>query len=317
VTIEVNSCSPQLFEPEAGQRGAGGAADFAAESDWPARAAIACPYTRWENSICARASSRQSGTTSITPGCWGGLGHARARSAERTGIGQRSGVREVVADVLADAVIGMATCGRVAIECRRLHWAAGYGLPRASTKLFAYRGDPLSRLLIDTRQADNIYPLTEQIRPLGRISLVQKVAWVIADAQIVREVLRDDRFRTVKQRDRSAFPIVQRIVAKTASDLLNLLDPPSMLVTDPAEHTRLRRLVSRVFTPRALDGVRARIHEVADGLLGDLEGTTECDLIADYTSRIPIEVNAELLSRTRCWAGCACAPPRAPNPQPH
>ena len=180
-----------------------------------------------------------------------------------------------------------------------LHWAAGYGLPRATLKLFAYRGDPLSRLLIDTRQADNIYPLIEQVRHrYGRISL-DKVVWVTADAQIVREVLRDDRFRTVKQRDRSPFRIVQWIVAKTDLDLLNPIEPPSMLVSDPPEHTRLRRLVSRAFTPRALDGVRARIHEVADGLLCDLEGRAECDLIADYTSRIPIEVIAEMLGIPR------------------
>ena len=96
------------------------------------------------------------------------------------------------------------------------HWAAGYGLPRATLKLFAYRGDPLSRLLIDTRQADNIYPLIEQVRhQYGRISLVEKVVWVTADAQIVREVLRDHRFRTVKPRDRSPFRLVQWIVAKT------------------------------------------------------------------------------------------------------
>jgi cytochrome P450 len=180
------------------------------------------------------------------------------------------------------------------------HWAAGYGLPRATLKLFAFRGDPLSRLLIDTRQADNIYPLIEQVRHrYRRISLVGKVVWVTADALIVREVLRDARFRTVKQRDRSPFRLVQWILAKTDPDLLNPLEPPSMLVSDPPEHTRLRRLVSRAFTPRALDGVRARIHEVADGLLCDLEGKAECDLIADYTSRIPIEVIAEMLGIPR------------------
>jgi cytochrome P450 len=180
------------------------------------------------------------------------------------------------------------------------HWAAGYGIPRATLKLFAYRGDPLSRLLIDTRQANNIYPRIEQVRHrYGRISLVNKVVWVTADALIVREVLRDARFRTVKPRDRSPFRLVQWIVAKTDPDLLNPIEPPSMLVSDPPEHTRLRRLVSRTFTPRALDGVRARIHEVADGLLCDLEGKAECDLIADYTSRIPIEVIAEMLGIPR------------------
>src|ERR1700739_3717815 len=96
------------------------------------------------------------------------------------------------------------------------HWAAGYGLPRATLKLLAHRGDPLSGLLIDPRQADNIYPLIEQVRhQYGRISLVEKVVWVTADAQIVREILRDDRFRTVKQGERSPVPLAQRIVSHT------------------------------------------------------------------------------------------------------
>jgi cytochrome P450 len=69
-----------------------------------------------------------------------------------------------------------------------------------------------------------------------------------------------------------------------------------MLVTDPPEHTRLRRLVSRSFTPRALDGLRVRVHDTADGLLRGLKGRAECDLIAEYTSRIPIAIIAEMLA---------------------
>lgn len=179
------------------------------------------------------------------------------------------------------------------------HWAAGYGLPRASLKLMARRGDPLAQLLIDTNRGDNIYPLIEQIRARGRMSPAQRVGWVSADALIVREVLRDGRFRTFKQRDRSPFRIVQWFLAKTDPDVLNGVEPPSMLVTDPPEHTRLRRLVSRAFTPRALDGLRTRIHEIADELLRGLEGSAECDLITEYTSQIPIAVIAEMLAIPR------------------
>jgi cytochrome P450 len=179
------------------------------------------------------------------------------------------------------------------------HWAAGYGIPRVSLKLLALRGDPLARLLTNTNPLNNIYPLIEQIRESGRMSPVERTGWVSADAQIVREVLRDSRFRTIKQRDRSPFRIVQWILAKTDPHLLSPLEPPSMLVTDPPEHTRLRRLVSRAFTPRALDGLRVHIHEIADGLLHDLEGRAECDLVAEYTSRIPIAVIAEMLAIPR------------------
>lgn len=176
------------------------------------------------------------------------------------------------------------------------HWAAGYGLPRASLRLMARRGNPLAQLLIDTNRGDNIYPLIEQIRARGRMSPVEGVGWVSADAQIVREVLRDGRFRTSKPRDRAPFRIVQWILAKTDPDVLNGVEPPSMLVTDPPEHTRLRRLVSRAFTPRALDGLRIRIHDIADELLRGLEGSAECDLITEYSSKIPIAVIAEMLA---------------------
>lgn len=179
------------------------------------------------------------------------------------------------------------------------HWAAGYGLPRALLTLMARRGDPLAQLLIDTNRGNDIYPLIEQIRARGRVSLVERVGWVSADAQIVREVLRDGRFRTSKPRDRSPFRIVQWILAKTDPDVLNGVEPPSMLVTDPPEHTRLRRLVSRAFTPRALDGLRTRIHEIADELLRGLKGSAECDLITEYTSQIPIAVIAEMLAIPR------------------
>ena len=180
------------------------------------------------------------------------------------------------------------------------HWAAGYGLPRAALKLQARRGDPLSQLLtIDSNPVSDLYPLIEQVRARGRMSPVERVGWVSADLQIVREVLRDGRFRTFKQRDRSPFRFIRWIVAKTDPGLLNPLEPPSMLVTDPPEHTRLRRLVSRSFTPRALDGLRVRVHEIADEVLRGLEGRAECDLIAEYTSRIPIAVIAEMLAIPR------------------
>lgn len=177
------------------------------------------------------------------------------------------------------------------------HWALGYGLPRASLKLLARRGDPLARLLrIDTDPVNDIYPLIEQVRQRGRMSPIRGAGWVSADAQIVREVLRDGRFRTIKPRDRSPFRVVQWALAKTDPDVPNPIEPPSMLVTDSTEHTRLRRPVSRAFTPRALDRLRTRIHDIAEGLLRGLDGSTECDLVAEYTSRIPIAVIAEMLA---------------------
>jgi cytochrome P450 len=177
------------------------------------------------------------------------------------------------------------------------HWAVGYAPSRTILRLLARRGDPLAKLLtFDINPVDDIYPLIEQVRRRGRISPISKIGgWVTADAQIVREVLRDVRFRTLKPGDRSPFRIARWILAKTDPDVPNPIEPPSLLVSDPPEHTRLRRPISRAFTPRALDGLRTRIHEITDELLHGLEGRTECDLVADYTSQIPVAIIAEMI----------------------
>jgi cytochrome P450 len=176
------------------------------------------------------------------------------------------------------------------------HWALGYAPSRALLTALRRR-HPLAELLtIETHPVDDIYPLIEQIRQRGPISPFTALrGWVTADAQIAREVLRDGRFRTLKPRDRSGFRLVRSILAKTNPDVPNPVEPPALLVTDPPEHTRLRRPVSRAFTPRALDGLRAHVRDMADGLLRDLAGRPSCDLVADYCSQIPLAVITEML----------------------
>jgi cytochrome P450 len=176
------------------------------------------------------------------------------------------------------------------------HWALGYAPPRAAVKVLR-RNDPLGKLLtIETHPVDDIYPLIEQIRQRGRMSPVWRVrGWVTADAQIIREVLRDSRFRTFKPRDRSAFRSVRWILRKTNPGVPNPIEPPSVMVAEPPEHTRLRHPVSRAFTPRALEGLRARVHAVTDELLADLAGKSSCDLVSDYCSVIPLAVITEML----------------------
>jgi cytochrome P450 len=181
----------------------------------------------------------------------------------------------------------------------RSHWLMGYGLPRATLKLLARRGDPFAQLLIDNSQPKKVDYLVEQIRQRGRMSAVVGNGWVTADAQIVRDVLRDGRFRTTKPQDRSPYRFVQRMLAKTNPGVLNGVEPPSLLVTDPPDHERLRRLVSRAFTPRAIEGLRHRIQEIANTLLDDLNDNAHCDLVANYASQIPIEIIAEMLGIPR------------------
>jgi cytochrome P450 len=72
----------------------------------------------------------------------------------------------------------------------------------------------------------------------------------------------------------------------------------SLLVLDPPDHTRLRSLVSRAFTPRMVDRLRPRIESIVADLLdrlGRLAGAGETDLVADFAYPLPVVVIAEML----------------------
>lgn len=68
-----------------------------------------------------------------------------------------------------------------------------------------------------------------------------------------------------------------------------------MLRQDPDDHTRLRRLVSRVFTPRAVTAWRDRAESVVDRLLSDADQRAEVDVIADYALLLPAQIISEML----------------------
>jgi cytochrome P450 len=68
-----------------------------------------------------------------------------------------------------------------------------------------------------------------------------------------------------------------------------------MVFQDPPEHTRMRKLVSRAFTPRAIEAQRPRIHETVNSILSEISDRGEFDLINDLAYHIPAIVIAGML----------------------
>ena len=68
-----------------------------------------------------------------------------------------------------------------------------------------------------------------------------------------------------------------------------------MIFMDPPDHTRLRSLVSRAFTPRRMSLLESRIHEFAAGLLDPLVGAGEFDYVQDFGAILPSMVISSLL----------------------
>jgi cytochrome P450 len=69
----------------------------------------------------------------------------------------------------------------------------------------------------------------------------------------------------------------------------------SMLRIDPPDHTRLRSLVSKAFTPRAVEAMRPRIALLVDELLGKVEAQRRMELVGDLAAPLPVIVIAEML----------------------
>ena len=73
------------------------------------------------------------------------------------------------------------------------------------------------------------------------------------------------------------------------------LNDVGMLDLEPPDHTRLRRLVLKAFTPRTVEAMRSRIQAIVDGLIDDMGEAGEADLIAQFVEPLPVTVIAELL----------------------
>jgi cytochrome P450 len=68
-----------------------------------------------------------------------------------------------------------------------------------------------------------------------------------------------------------------------------------ILDMEPPDHTRVRKLVSKAFTPRMVEGLRPHIQKVMDGLVDDVAGAGEVDLIIALAEPLPVAVIAEML----------------------
>lgn len=69
----------------------------------------------------------------------------------------------------------------------------------------------------------------------------------------------------------------------------------NMLGSDPPQHSRLRRMVSRDFTPRRIRELEPRIRQIAKELLDKVEAKGDFELMADLANVLPVTVIAEML----------------------
>jgi cytochrome P450 len=159
---------------------------------------------------------------------------------------------------------------------------------------------------------DDPYAQYEQVREQDPVHLSPIGAWALFRYEDVHRVLRDPHL-SVEERHAN-FPEpnypedIKELVAAREQH-----GNHTMLNLDPPDHHRLRRLVSKVFTPRMIEGLTPRVRQLVDEYLDAVEarGTGEMDLIADLAFPLPFTIISEMLgipddgdrAQLREWSG--------------
>ncbi|NVN51247.1 cytochrome P450 [Mycolicibacterium hippocampi] len=178
---------------------------------------------------------------------------------------------------------------------QRIRWLALHGVIRGLSTVGARRsGDPQARLISDPAVRDNPAAFADEHRDQGPVIRCRAVLMTF-DHQVANELLRSDDFRVSSLGAGLPQPL-RWINDKTHPGLLHPIEPPSLLSIEPPDHTRCRKLVSSVFTPRAVAALRERVQQTADQLLDDLEGQSGVvDVVDRYCSQLPVAVISDIL----------------------
>jgi cytochrome P450 len=147
------------------------------------------------------------------------------------------------------------------------------------------RNYPFSRVRLEP---DPQYAELRRSEPVSRVQLPYgPSAWLVTDYHLTKAVLGDARFSR-------AAAVGRDNPRESAVDLSQVAE--SVLSMDPPEHTRIRKLVGKAFTPRRVEELRSRAGEIASGLIdGMLAGGPPADLVECLSFALPAIMICELL----------------------
>jgi cytochrome P450 len=148
--------------------------------------------------------------------------------------------------------------------------------------------------MLDPERVANPYALFDELRVRSPVHWSDRYrAWFITQWDDVFDALRDPRFSS----DR-IMPVFdtklteqQRAERKPTFDILQYW----MVFNDPPEHTRLRGLVNRAFTPKAVSMLRPRMELLVAELIEEVRPRGSMDLIQDFAFPIPAIMIAEMM----------------------
>jgi len=170
----------------------------------------------------------------------------------------------------------------------------------------------------------NPYPLYHQLRAEAPAYWSEAWGcWLLTRYDDVVNTLRDHkRFSSV---GRLTSVIEQELPEPVREQIQPLVRHYStgLINVDPPDHTRLRGLVHKAFTPRVIERLRSHVQEIVDGLLDQVQAAGRMDVIADLSYPLPVTVIAELMGipkndheQFKAWSGQIVEFMATPRPTP-
>lgn len=159
----------------------------------------------------------------------------------------------------------------------------------------------------------NPHPTLAKMREIAPIYHLQhkelgSYPWLVTRYDDAINLLNDERFTKDMARVKDAF-------GKSGDSSGDMMMQAAasinrhMLTLDPPDHTRLRNLIHKAFTPRMIRDLEVRIREITNGLVDGMIAKGQADFIMDFAFPLPVTVIAELLGipkedqeRFRYWS---------------
>ncbi|MFY0529028.1 cytochrome P450 family protein [Archangium gephyra] len=145
------------------------------------------------------------------------------------------------------------------------------------------------------RFKSNPFPVYARLReeaPVFRIKVPgNEVGWLVTRYEDVAQVLKHggiskDRLGSMTPEQQAKLPWFFKFFTPLVQNMLS---------RDPPDHTRLRALVHKAFTPRLIERLRSRVQTLSDELLDAAARKGSMDLVAEYAFLLPVTIIAEML----------------------
>jgi cytochrome P450 len=157
------------------------------------------------------------------------------------------------------------------------------------------------------------YPAYAELRAQGRVHHYEPTnQWLVPHHADVSALLRDRRLGRTYQH-RFTHEDFARTAPPTEHEPFHVLNDHGMLDLEPPDHTRIRRLVSKAFTPRTVERLRPYVDRLASELVGELVAAGGGDLLTVVAEPLPVAVIAEMLgipeserAQLRPWSADIC-----------